>query len=369
MSKRSFLTRAGMVVATGALACAVVPSAFAASDWAMGFDLQSEDAGVGTILYAEEYFDGEGIVNPATAEAYTADELDAIEADAEAGADGYVTDVPEGAVLGMTVYGDDDTVFWFDADAAEAIVSHADPLVLNALTGKLYTADGELVADAMGSAWAVAFDLQSEDAGVGTILYAEEYFDGEGIVNPATAEAYTDDELAAVFAGAEDPDAEGYVVNVPFGAVIGMTVYGNDDEAFWYDADAAEAIVSHADPLVLDAETGDLTTADGELVAEAMVIDDEAAAGTYADGTYEAEGKGIGGKVPVTVTIEGGVITAVEVGDNSETQGIGSKAIEQLPELIVAANGTDGVDGVSGASVTSKAIFTAVEDCLEQASA
>ena len=88
---------------------------------------------------------------------------------------------------------------------------------------------------------------------------------------------------------------------------------------------------------------------------------------SYNDGEYTAEGKGIGGRVPVTVTIEGGVITGVEVGDNSETQGIGSKAIEQLPALIVEANGTEGVDAVSGASVTSKAILTAVDDCLEQA--
>ena len=88
---------------------------------------------------------------------------------------------------------------------------------------------------------------------------------------------------------------------------------------------------------------------------------------SYTDGSYTAEGKGIGGKVPVTVTIKNGKIAEVTVGDNSETQGIGSKAIEQLPEAIVAANGTEGVDAVSGATVTSKAIFTAVEDCLEQA--
>ena len=87
----------------------------------------------------------------------------------------------------------------------------------------------------------------------------------------------------------------------------------------------------------------------------------------YNDGTYTAEGKGIGGKVPVEVSIKGGVISEVAVGDNSETQGIGSKAIEQLPAKIVEANGTEGVDGVSGATVTSKAIFTAVDDCLEQA--
>ena len=104
----------------------------------------------------------------------------------------------------------------------------------------------------------------------------------------------------------------------------------------------------------------DATTEDAGVSTEGAVL---------TDGTYEASGKGIGGDVPVTVTIEGGKIAAVEVGDNSETDGIGSKAIEQLPDQIVAAGGTAGVDAVAGASVTSSAIFTAVEDCLTQAGA
>ncbi len=94
----------------------------------------------------------------------------------------------------------------------------------------------------------------------------------------------------------------------------------------------------------------------------------EAAAGLK-DGEYTAEGKGIGGKVPVTVEVKDGKISAVTVGDNAETAGIGSKAIEQLPGAIVAANGTEGVDGVSGATITSKAIFTAVDDAIAQAQA
>ena len=93
----------------------------------------------------------------------------------------------------------------------------------------------------------------------------------------------------------------------------------------------------------------------------------ETVAAAYTDGDYTAEGKGIGGKVPVTVTVKDGKVATVTVGDNSETQGIGSKAIEQLPAKIVEANGTEGVDAVSGATVTSKAIFSAVEDCLKQA--
>ena len=112
---------------------------------------------------------------------------------------------------------------------------------------------------------------------------------------------------------------------------------------------------------------------DAEATDEADEADDaKAEAGALADGTYEASGKGIGGDVPVTVTIKDGAIESVEVGDNSETQGIGSNAIEQLPEQFVGlktAEEVDALDGVSGATITSNALKTAVADCLEQASA
>ena len=105
--------------------------------------------------------------------------------------------------------------------------------------------------------------------------------------------------------------------------------------------------------------------ADDKEKADDKGADAEAAGLT--DGEYTAEGKGIGGKVPVTVVVKDGKVSEVTVGDNSETQGIGSKAVEQLPALIVEAGGTEGVDGVSGATITSKAIFSAVEDALAQA--
>ena len=115
---------------------------------------------------------------------------------------------------------------------------------------------------------------------------------------------------------------------------------------------------SEADAAAEDAEA-DEKTEDAAPAAEAGPW--------YTDGEYTTEGKGIGGKVPVTVKVEGGKVAEVTVGDTSETQGIGSKAIEQLPSAIVAANGTEGVDAVSGATVTSKAIFTAVDEALAQA--
>ena len=112
---------------------------------------------------------------------------------------------------------------------------------------------------------------------------------------------------------------------------------------------------------------GDVNYVDPEAAAEAEAAATTTDVSAVADGTYTGSGKGIGGSFDVTVTVEGGKICAVEVGENSETQGIGSKAIEQLPALIVEANGTEGVEGVSGASVTSKAIFDAVNAALATA--
>ncbi len=120
--------------------------------------------------------------------------------------------------------------------------------------------------------------------------------------------------------------------------------------------------VTQGDPTYVDPEKAAAESAKAEAQAAA-------ASGSFKDGTYEGSAKGIGGDVPVTVTISGGKISDVSVGTNSETQGIGSKAIEQLPAKIVEANGIDGVDGVSGASVTSNAIFEAVAAALAQAAA
>ena len=115
------------------------------------------------------------------------------------------------------------------------------------------------------------------------------------------------------------------------------------------------------------AESATAASAKADTAASAKAEVSSTASASYTDGTYEASAQGKAGDVPVTVTVSGGKITDVTVGDNSETEGIGTKAIEQLPSEIVEANGTDGVDGVSGATLTSNAILTAVSDALAQA--
>ena len=145
---------------------------------------------------------------------------------------------------------------------------------------------------------------------------------------------------------------------VTWGYLLGQVLAGVDD----LKAEIPPKVKTEEE-LAAEQEVADQAAAEEAAQQEAL------ASATFADGTYESAGRGIGGEVPVTVTIEGGVITAVEVGENSETQGIGSNAIEQLPAKIVEANGTTGVEVVSGASMTSNAIFDAVNDCLAQASA
>ena len=94
--------------------------------------------GVGTISYGRDYFVRAGIVNPLTATPYTKDEIAAIVDSAAEGVRGYTFDLPENAVLGMNG-------FWYDADNAAAITSHADPLT-QGKDGVFSAADGMKVA-------------------------------------------------------------------------------------------------------------------------------------------------------------------------------------------------------------------------------
>lgn len=126
-----------------------------------------------------------------------------------------------------------------------------------------------LIAVAEEANWAYGA-LPLNNGNVGTIYYTAAYYQLEGIVNPANPEyaPYTEEEIAAIVDGAVE-GAEGYRFDAPADALIGMTV-ADTDTVFWYDAENAAAITGHADPLTMDAETGDFVTAEGEAVASAI---------------------------------------------------------------------------------------------------
>lgn len=82
------------------------------------------------------------------------------------------------------------------------------------------------------------------------------------------------------------------------------------------------------------------------------------------ESTLTASAQGYAGEVTVTVKVNGDDIVSVEAVGEDETQGVGSIAIEELPDKIEEADSTD-VDGVSGATKTSDAIKQAVDKALE----
>ena len=84
------------------------------------------------------------------------------------------------------------------------------------------------------------------------------------------------------------------------------------------------------------------------------------------DGTYTVEVEGFHGSFEVSTTIKDGKIESVVVGDNEETENIGSVAIDKIPGLIVE-NQTVAVDAISGSTITSDAIKKAVGEAIVQA--
>ncbi len=71
----------------------------------------------------------------------------------------------------------------------------------------------------------------------------------------------------------------------------------------------------------------------------------------------------MGNELALKVKIEGGKITAIDVVQQQETAGVGSKAIDALPAKIIEAQSTD---AIAGATVTSGAIKDAVQKVLDQ---
>ena len=98
-------------------------------------------------------------------------------------------------------------------------------------------------------------------------------------------------------------------------------------------------------------------------VEKALGLGAKVRAATYNDGTYEATVDALHGPLSVEVTVADGVISDVVVTEHSETEGLTDPAVTDLPAEMVETNSTD-VDVVSGATLTSKAVKSAVDEAL-----
>ena len=93
----------------------------------------------------------------------------------------------------------------------------------------------------------------------------------------------------------------------------------------------------------------------------------KAGPGSYKDGTYTGSAMGFGGNISVSVTVENGNITAIDVTDHAaEDDSFDDMAAAVIPKII-SAQSTD-VDTVSGATFSSTGIRDAAAEALAGAS-
>ena len=121
----------------------------------------------------------------------------------------------------------------------------------------------------------------------------------------------------------------------------------------------------------VDAVAGATMTSDAVFTAMdsclAQAGTGSAGAEDLTDGAYTSSAKGCLSDVEVTVTVSGGKVSEVAIDASGETPELGGAAAETLADALTKAGSTNGVDAVSGATLTSEAVFTAMNDCLSQA--
>lgn len=176
-------------------------------------------------------------------------------------------------------------------------------------------------------------------------------------------------ELAAWYSATEFPL---YQPDEPLVHTVAGSVNCSDSITKWM---TAAGVDDRSDPLRLSRCAGvsaDVARKTVEMLnvyygfATAEGGEDEFEAG---ENQYIGTAAGYDGDVTVRVTMADGKIAKVEVLANSETPGVGSKAIEALPDQFVGlstADELDALDAISGASVTSGALKDAVKAALAQ---
>ena len=118
------------------------------------------------------------------------------------------------------------------------------------------------------------------------------------------------------------------------------------------DIVAGATVTSQA---IIDAVKKALLTAQGKKVGTP----------SFKAGTYTGQAYGSNGYISVDVTVNDHAITAVKVGENTETHLLGGVAMEQLTQQLLKYQ-TVNLDAISGATVSSNAYKIAIKDALLQ---
>ena len=94
----------------------------------------------------------------------------------------------------------------------------------------------------------------------------------------------------------------------------------------------------------------------------------DTSAAALTPGTYTATVTGHNAPITIEVTVTDQAIESINVVESSETAGIGTNAMEQLTDEIIA-NQTVNLDTITGSTITSATFISAVKDALTQAGA
>ena len=108
------------------------------------------------------------------------------------------------------------------------------------------------------------------------------------------------------------------------------------------------------------------TAAETKAAETTKAAESEATKAAGVSGTGTGKARGNGGEVTVTITVEDGKIVDAEAVGDQETEGIGSRAIEQLPALMIEGNTVE-VDMITGATISSTAVLTAAAAAYAEA--
>lgn len=110
----------------------------------------------------------------------------------------------------------------------------------------------------------------------------------------------------------------------------------------------------------IDFESAQATTTISEAATQPST---EVSTGQYQDGNYEGSARGFKGQITVSVTVENGLITAIEDVSNTDTPSFFERCWSVVTVDIIEAQSTD-VDAVTGATYSSVGIMDAVADAL-----
>jgi len=135
--------------------------------------------------------------------------------------------------------------------------------------------------------------------------------------------------------------------------------------------DTVIAAIKEAQSLDVDTVTGATMSSNAIIDGVTQAVEDagiELGGGAHEQQGVLGTGSGYGGDIVLDVVVKNGEIKEIFIVEQSETEGIGDEAIEEMIEKILSAQSTD-VDIVSGATVSSNGTIEATENALENVDA